>query len=176
MLTSNGCGECNIEPEQIYEIAEMAEIIVEKFSPVPGACLYMSALMTAMINDHLHIEAKFVTGSLSVDNVKIFSHSPLKENISLPENYTASWNGHAWVCVPGFIIDLSIFQTIYSKATPGRIQQIFSNRFGHNINYLIGQESKLIKMGVCYTELEFLNDDHATLFIQNAHLLGLLDS
>jgi hypothetical protein len=154
----------------------MAEVIIEKFRPSHGACLYMSALLVAMINDHLRIKAKFVTGSLSVEGVTIFSHSPIKENISQNENYISSWDGHAWVYVPGFIIDLSIFQTIYSRITPVQIQNIFSKQFNHNVNYLIGQESKLIKMGFCYTEFEVLNDDHATLFINNVHRLGLINS
>ena len=158
------------------KIADMAEMIIEKFKPTHGACLYMSALLVAMINDHLTTKAKFVTGTLNVGGITIFSHSPLKEILSSNENYISDWDGHAWVSVPGFIIDLSIFQTIYSEKTPNRIQNAFSSRLDRHPKYLIGQESKLVKTGIIYKELEVLNDDHATLFIENADRLGLLGS
>lgn len=61
--------------QDINEIVENGKVILEKMPPVHGACLYISAMLVAMINDNTNLNAKLVTGSLSVQDKTIFSHS-----------------------------------------------------------------------------------------------------
>lgn len=52
--------------ELVQEALYMAENITQNFRPVDGSCLYMSALLAAMMNDQFSVETRFVTGSLSI--------------------------------------------------------------------------------------------------------------
>ena len=162
--------------ELVNEVLYMAENITQNFKPVDGSCLYMSAMLAAMINDHLAVETRFVTGSLSVAESKIFAHQPIKLILNQKKGVIADWDGHAWVEVDDLIIDLSLFRTVFSKAASPRIQGLFEARFERNTAYLVGQKHKLIEMGVEYTPLELLSDDDATIFIQNADRMGLINS
>ncbi|WGW00328.1 hypothetical protein QF117_09265 [Vibrio sp. YMD68] len=162
--------------ELVQEVQYIAENITQKFKPVDGSCLYMSATLAAMMNDHLPVETRFVTGSLSVAESKIFAHQAIKPILSQKEGVIGKWDGHAWVEVDDLIIDLSLFRTVFSKAASLRIQSLFEARFERGTAYLVGQKHKLIEMGVVYTPLELLSDDDATIFIQNAGRMGLINS
>ncbi|MEZ8197062.1 hypothetical protein [Vibrio cortegadensis] len=162
--------------ELVQEIRYMAENITQNFKPVDGSCLYMSAMLAAMMNDHLPVDTRFVTGSLSVAESKIFAHQPIKPILSQKEGVIGEWDGHAWVEVDDLIIDLSLFRTVFSKTASPRIQSLFETRFERGTAYLVGQKHKLIEMGVVYTPLELLSDDDATIFIQNAGRMGLINS
>ncbi|WP_408900180.1 hypothetical protein [Photobacterium piscicola] len=162
--------------ELVQEVLYMAEDITQNFKPVDGSCLYMSAMLVAMMNDHLSVETRFVTGSLSVAESKIFAHQPIKPILSKKEGVIGKWDGHAWVEVDDLIIDLSLFRTVFSKVASPRIQSLFEARFERGTAYLVGQKHKLIEMGVEYTPLELLSDDDATIFIQNAGRMGLINS
>lgn len=161
--------------ELVQEVLYMAENITQNFKPVDGSCLYMSAILAAMINDHLPVATRFVTGSLSVAGSKIFAHQPIKPKLNQKSGLIAQWDGHAWVEVDDLIFDLSIFRTVFSTAASPHIQTLFEERFDRGTAYLIGQNHKLIEMGVEYTSLELLSDDDATIFIQNADRIGLIN-
>ncbi|HAS6641450.1 transglutaminase-like domain-containing protein [Vibrio parahaemolyticus] len=162
--------------ELVQEVLYMAENITQNFKPVDGSCLYMSAMLVAMMNDHLPVETRFVTGSLSVAESKIFALQPIKPILSQKEGVIGKWDGHAWVEVDDLIIDLSLFRTVFSKAASPRIHSLFEARFERGTAYLVGQKHKLLEMGVVYTPLELLSDDDATIFIQNAGRMGLINS
>ncbi|MEG1211223.1 MAG: hypothetical protein RR068_03465 [Hafnia sp.] len=162
--------------ELLQEVLYIAENITQNFKPVSGGCLYMSAILAAMMNDHFPVEPRLVTGSLSVEGTKIFSHSPIKPALNQASDVISQWDGHSWVEVDDFIFDLSIFRTVFSKAVSPHIQRLFDARFPRGTAYLIGQRNKLIEMGIEYISLELLSDDDATIFIQNSDKMGLIKS
>jgi hypothetical protein len=163
-----------ITSEEITKIVESGKVILEKTPPVHGACLYISAMLVAMINNGSDLNAKLVTGSLAVKDKIIFSHSPITKLLSSGNDSISSWDGHSWVSVSGIIFDFSVFRTVYSKITPSDIQQLFNETFGQ-IAYLVGQKNKLDEMQVIYTHAEELTDSHVTTLIQSANHIGLIN-
>jgi hypothetical protein len=161
--------------ELVQEALYIAENITQNFRPVDGSCLYMSALLAAMMNDQFSVETRFVTGSLSVAGYTIFAHNPIKPKLTKKSDVIEQWDGHAWVELDDLIFDLSVFRTVFSTASTSRIQSLFEARFDRGSAYLVGQKNKLIEMGVVYTPLELLSDDDATIFIQNADRMGLIN-
>lgn len=161
--------------ELVNEALCMAEIITQNFKPIDGSCLYMSALLAAMINDNLPVETRFVTGSLTVAGSTIFSHTPIKPKLTQNLHVIEQWDGHAWVELDDFIFDLSIFRTVFSRASPPRIQSLFEARFHRDTAYLVGQKCKLIEMEMKYTALEQLSDVEATTLIQSANKMQLIN-
>lgn len=162
--------------ELVQEIAYMAESITKNFKLVDGCCLYMSAVLAAMINDHLSVKSRFVTGSLSVSGSKVFSHQPVKPVLAQKSRVISQWNGHSWIEIDDLIFDLSLFRTVFSEAASPHIQSLFEARFDRKAAYLIGQKNKLAEMGVEYSALELLSDDDAVIFIKNADRIGFLNS
>jgi hypothetical protein len=165
-----------LSKENISYIAECAEVSAQKMKPVHGGCLYYSSMFAAMINDNTSMRADLVVGSLDVENTTIFSHSPLKDILNSGSNIVSQWDGHAWVTIDDLICDVTLFQTIYSGQSPEPIVKLFSDKFGEPKPYIIGQEHKLKEMNIVYSKKETLDDNHITLFIQNAVRLGLVGS
>lgn len=163
-----------ITSEDINEIVGFGKAILENMPAVHGACLYISAMLVAMINDNTDLKAKLVTGSLAVKGTTIFSHSPITKLLSSGSDSMSSWDGHSWVNVSDIIFDFSVFRTVYSEITPNDIQQVFNETFGQ-ISYLIGQNNKLEEMQVIYTQLEELTDADVTALIQSADHIGLIN-
>lgn len=160
--------------ELVREISYMAESITENFKLVSGSCLYMSAVLSAMIQDHLSVDAKFVTGSLSVAGFTVFSHQPIKPLLT-NKCVFSQWDGHSWIEIDDIVFDLSLFRTVFSSATPPYIQSLFDTRVDRRAAYLIGQKSKLSEIGIQYMALELLSEDDATIFIKNADRMKLIN-
>lgn len=163
------------QSELIENALYISEEITQKFKPINGSCLYMSALLVAIITDHLSRDARFVTGSLEVSGSTIFSHTPIKPKLTQNLHVIEQWDGHAWVELDDFIFDLSIFRTVFSRASPPRIQSLFEARFHRDTAYLVGQKCKLIEMEMKYTALEQLSDVEATTLIQSANKMQLIN-
>lgn len=163
-----------ISSQDISEIVDSGRVILENMPPIHGGCLYISAMLVAMINDNTELDAKLVTGSLVVEGKTIFSHSDIAGAFSTGNEVLSSWDGHAWVSISGLIFDFSIFRTIYSEQTPKNIAEIFSKIFGDK-SYLVGQSNKLNEMGVVYKQRELLTDSNVTALIQSADRLGLIN-
>ncbi|MDW1916592.1 hypothetical protein [Vibrio sp. Vb0349] len=164
-----------ISSQEISEIVKNGRVILDRMRPIHGGCLYISALLVAMINDHTELNAKLVTGSLVVEDTTIFSHSNIAGTFVTDNDVLSNWNGHAWVSISGIIFDFSIFRTIYSGQTPKAISDMFLRIFG-DLSYLVGQPKKLSEMGVVYEQREELTDANVTALIQSADRLGLINS
>ncbi|RBO82648.1 hypothetical protein [Marinomonas aquiplantarum] len=163
-----------ISSQEISEIVENGREILDIMPPMHGGCLYISAMLVAMINDNTELDAKLVTGSLVVEGKTIFSHSNIAGIFSTGNDVLSSWDGHAWVTVYGIIFDFSIFRTIYSDQTPKNISDLFMKKFD-DVSYLISQPNKLNEIGVIYNQCEELTSSNVTSLIQSADKLGLIN-
>ena len=163
-----------ISSQEISKIVESGRVILEKMTPMHGGCLYISAMLVAMINDNTELDAKLVTGSLAIKDKTIFGYSDIASVFSSGNDVLPSWDGHAWVSISDLICDFSIFRTIYSDQTPQDISGTFFEIFG-NVSYLVGQLKKLNEMGVVYKQCEELTDFHVTTLIKSADRLGLIN-
>ncbi|WP_421385887.1 hypothetical protein [Aeromonas veronii] len=122
----------------------------------------------------MSVDAKFVTGSLSVAGFTVFSHQPIKLLLT-NKCVFSQWDGHSWIEIDDIVFDLSLFRTVFSSATPPYIQSLFDTRVDRRAAYLIGQKSKLSEIGIQYMALELLSEDDATIFIKNADRMKLIN-
>ncbi|ENY0908440.1 hypothetical protein ACFVGI_000884 [Serratia marcescens] len=161
--------------EVIGEIQEMLSSVIDVSTHKNGACLYMGALLFAMINSRYHARAKLVTGSLTLNNRIVFSHEPIQPILNSGMDFSGQWSGHAWVEVGGYIVDPSIFLTIYSPTTTLELQKLFREKFKEKCNYLIDMDENLYAKCIFYKRLEILTDKDATILINNGADLGFYD-
>jgi hypothetical protein len=159
--------------EFIEEVQMIMSGVIDISTHKNGACLYMGALLFANINDRFPVKARFVTGSLTVNNRLIFSHEPIKPVLNSGMDFSGQWNGHAWVEVDGYIFDPSIFFTIYSPTTAKELQALFKTTF--KCKYLLEPAIKLERKCIFYKEYEELADADATVLINSGLKLGFFD-
>ncbi|EHO4300277.1 hypothetical protein KK566_004546 [Salmonella enterica] len=157
----------------ISKISEMLAYVLKTTTRRENACLYMSALLFALISDHLDAKPKLVTGTLSIGERLIFSHVPIKPILESGKDFSGIWDGHCWVEVQGIICDPSIFSTIFSSLNKPNLQQLFKQAFNGKPDYLIGSSKKLADMSIFYKKREELKDEDATLLIQSGYETGI---
>lgn len=136
---------------------------------VPFLCLPLSAILYATLKDKHGIQSSLVTGSLSFGDEIIF-----KPDFSISGTNNASfqaWAGHAWVEIGGFIIDISLFRTIYSDKFTKPCKNNLISRFGTGRGAIIASPQAMKEDGFLYAAAEVLTDDDATGIIRGTQLL-----
>ncbi len=156
------------------ELQGIVKEILESTNSIGNSCLYLSAFLVAMINDHTTLSAKFITGSLKLNELVVYNHSPVKLLLEGQESLLNNWDGHSWIEISGFIIDLSIFRTIFSSKTDLKIQEAFKIIQRDYDGYIIEKKINLIEKGLVYTIKEELTNENANVLIQNAGNIGLI--
>lgn len=161
--------------EQISQIQELMNEVLLITTKKDGACLYMGALLFALMHDNLKLKPRFVAGSLTLCDRLVFEHKPIKPVLSAGTDFSGDWDGHAWVEVGDYIFDASIFWTIYSSKTPEELQFLFISVFDGKHDYLIGSRALLEKSGVVYKAFEELSDGDASILINSGCAAGIFD-
>ncbi|ELX8362388.1 hypothetical protein APR64_09195 [Enterobacter hormaechei] len=160
--------------KMMQQINELSSYVLDKTIKKEKACLYMSAYLCALINDNMKITARLISGSLVIRSTKIFSHEPILPIITSGSNYTGEWDGHAWVEVAGYICDLSIFCTIFSKSTSIELQNVFMQTFDRYYEFLIAPREKLEAADIFYKECEELGNEQIDILIHSGIKSGIL--
>ncbi|MCA8601948.1 hypothetical protein [Escherichia coli] len=161
--------------EYIQQIQEMMIDLLEKTNKKESACLYMTALLCAVIQDNLSVTPRFVTGSLTLNKRLVFSHEPIRSILISGRDFSGDWDGHSWVEIEDYIFDPSIFWTIYSQSTPQDLQTEFENAFNGKYSFLIGSRTELEKLGVIYKIDEELSNDAISTLINSGCVAGFFD-
>ncbi|EAR5551183.1 hypothetical protein PJ305_004401 [Salmonella enterica] len=161
--------------EYLQQIQERMIDLFETTNKKEGACLYMAALLCAVIQDNLPVTPKFVTGSLTLKKRLVFSHEPIRPVLISGHDFSGRWDGHSWVEVEDYIFDPSIFWTIYSQSTPQDLQTEFENTFNGKYSFLIGSRTELEKLGVVYKVYEELSNDDISILINSGCVAGFFD-
>lgn len=126
----------------------------------PFLCLPLSAALYAILKDKHGVESSLVAGNLSFKNTIVFQHD---FSVSGTNNTSLQhWAGHAWVELDGFIIDLSLFRTIYSDSFTKLCKSEMISMFGKGRGAIIASPQALQKDGLLYASVEVLTDDDAT--------------
>jgi hypothetical protein len=102
------------EPAQ-KDLIEKARDVLKHFPYAAGACMFMSAMLTAVIRDHTKYPIHAVAGSLYIDNQPIFGKNLSSNQIKKAfKEQDLDWDGHCWIIFGSLIGDVSIFRTAYS--------------------------------------------------------------
>ena len=166
-----------IEPSksEIGIIANCAEVVASKIKPTHGACLYASAALAVILAEEKIVGVKFLTGSLSVNGKQLFQYTPIKKYLTSGNSVPEIWDGHAWVSVGNVIVDMSVFQTIYTSEKE-ELHDLFNGLFGGYKAYLLGQEHRLEQLGMSYTASDELSSKEAGTLLVSGAKLGIIGS
>mgnify|MGYP005991633367 CR=1 FL=1 len=160
----------SVDDKVINNIVTASKQILTVFPDMPLSCLPMSTLLTAMVRDTYNYPIHAVTGSLIIDNTRVFDNNLTKEEtkIALTKSNT-NWGGHCWVICNNLIIDISLCRTAYSQSSNSRLNQKVISLFGQNRGMFINTYKELKNSGIVYEEDYILNNDEITSFVKGAY-------
>lgn len=133
--------------------------VLSAFPSMPGACVMMSALLVAMLDGRTQSPAYVVAGRLSVRQTLIFGE---KEPIDGRARFSASnpsWDGHAWVVLGSYIVDVSIFRTAYSAQSNNVLSDFIRAEFGVGKGLMLIRDSDAAQSGLLYVPQYVLSAD-----------------
>ncbi len=153
-----------MEQKTLEAVKGVINEVLGNMPHAPFLCLPLSAALYAILKDKHGIESSLVAGNLSFRNTIIF-----QSDFSISGTNNASlqrWAGHAWVELDGFIIDLSLFRTIYSDSFTKPCKNEMISMFGKGRGAIIASPQALQGDGLLYASAEVLTDDDATSIIK----------
>ena len=132
------------------------EEVLNKISHAPFQCLQLSAFLYDRLKHKHGIDCSIVAGNLQFRDTIIF-----KQDFSLSGFKNESlqdWAGHAWLELNGYIIDLSLFRTLYHDAFTKPCKNEMISIFGAGRGAIIASRQELQGNGLIYTPIETLTD------------------
>jgi len=140
----------DLTPNDIEFIKEVCKEIHEAIPQKAFNCAQLSALLGATITDHSSIPAVVMSGHLDYNNSSIFKcNKPISCKPGLT-TINEIWDGHCWVEIPHYIIDNSIFRTVYYGNFPKKFKQQIIKQFGQGRGTLISPAEQMKTIGFEY--------------------------
>jgi hypothetical protein len=141
-----------------HDLEFLKTVITETLRMIPPDaynCGNLSALLGAIIIDNSEIKANIITGHLDYNGKRLFN---CKNNI--PTNSTDEiWSGHCWIELAGYILDISIFRTVYyAENFPELIKNEIINKYGTGKGSLMIPVESCEDYGFTYTPCFILSE------------------
>jgi hypothetical protein len=122
-------------------------------------CANLSSLLGAVIMDNSEIPVTIMTGHLDYEGYRLFSCDkpiPTKQTKKNGEY----WNGHCWIEFGEYILDLSIFRTVYyTEKFPETIKNNIINKYGKGKGSIMIPTDNFEEYGFTYTPRFALNNN-----------------
>jgi hypothetical protein len=153
------------------KITAAALEILQVFPKTPGACALMSAALAVRLEQDLSAPIAVVAGALLVENEAVFGGAAAIPAGMFSKN-DLDWDGHVWVMVGPYIVDISIFRTAYSAQAPARLAKHIDLVFGPNKGLYVDQWKRTRQMGLRYAPHYVLSEEEVTGLMRGAfHLI-----
>jgi len=135
------------EFEAVKSVVKDVLIIVP---PAAGACTYMSALLAVGLERFVAGPIYVVAGSLMAGTQRVFDSETTKDWSTVFSASNPSWDGHCWVVLGEWIIDVSVCRTAYSPKSPPALAQVVRSAFGTGRGAIIHKLEAAAEDGLRY--------------------------
>ena len=110
-----------------------------------------------------------VAGELYVNDVRVFGSDSQETSIRDDINRSnPSWDGHFWLVLGPYIVDVSVFRTAYPNSSPPALAQHVKERFGSGRGLLIADQKGLDELGLKYIAHSLLTEEQVTAYFSGA--------
>jgi hypothetical protein len=108
-------------------------------------------------------------GELVGDGETIWGNSSMEESIqSQIESSQSSWDGHFWLGIGEYVLDLSLCRTAKSSGSPPKLREIFYRNFPETKGILLANSDALDEIGLHYIPHAVLTKKQV-----DGHILGI---
>lgn len=132
-------------------------------------CANLSSLLGAVIMDNSNIPLVIMTGHLDYNGNRIFNCDkaiPTEKNNIKGE----FWNGHCWIEFGQYILDISIFRTVYyAENFPEKIKRDIVSKYGEGKGALMIPIESIEEYGFEYTPCFALDDKQISGLVQGTN-------
>lgn len=136
--------------------------LLKVFPHVPGSSAPMSAALAVSLEDRLSAPIHVVAGTLAVEGTLVFGdQAPFNaaKALSVP---SADWNGHVWVMMGAYVVDISIFRTAYAGQGRTILSRHVDLTFGPNKGLYVDLWKRTSRLGLSYEPQYVLSADEVT--------------
>lgn len=160
-----------------YEMNEADRAVLSKcavdllkiFPPVPATCALMSAALAVHLESRLDAPIQVVAGTLAVEGVPVFGDRLPFDGATVFATSNPDWDGHVWVMIGGYVVDISIFRTAYSRQGPARLARHVDLVFGPNKGLYVDRWKRTAQMGLSYEPQYVLSAEEVTRLMGGAY-------
>lgn len=150
-------------------LSQCALDLLKVFPPMPGACALMSASLAGTLERRMTAPVHVVAGTLAVDGEPVFGD---RKPFDGPAVFAASnpdWDGHVWVMIGPYVVDVSLFRTAYSRHGPPRLAKHINLAFGPNKGLYVDRWKRTGQLGLGYEPQYVLSAEEVTSLIGGAY-------
>ena len=153
-------------------LSQCAIDLLKIFPPVPGACALMSAALAVSLERYMTAPIHVVAGTLAVEGVPVFGDRQPFDGSLVFSTSSPDWDGHAWVMVGCYVVDISIFRTAYSVEAPPRLARHIELTFGPRKGLYVDHWKRTRQVGLNYEPHYVLSANEVTSLVGGAfHLM-----
>lgn len=143
--------------------------LLKVFPSIPGACALMSAALAVGLERCMDAPIHVVAGTLAVDGEPVFGDRRTFDGPQLFSTSNPDWDGHVWVMIGSYIVDISIFRTAYSSLGPARLAKHIDLAFGPNKGLYVDRWKRTSQLGLSYEPQYVLSADEVTRLMGGAY-------
>lgn len=143
--------------------------LLKIFPPIPGACALMSAALAVGLERQMAAPIYVVAGTLAVDGEPVFGDRQPFDGSQVFSVSNPDWDGHVWVMVGPYVVDISIFRTAYSRQGPAKLAKHIDLAFGPNKGLYVDRWKRTSQLGLNYEPQYVLSADEVTRLMGGAY-------
>lgn len=162
-----------------YELNEADSAVLSRaavellriFPSRPGTSAQMSAALAVSLERHLAAPICVIAGTLAVEGVPVVGDRQPFDGPQVFGDPDPEWNGHVWVMVGPYVVDISIFRTAYSAWGPAGLAKYVDLTFGPNKGLYVDLWKHTRQQGLSYEPQYVLTAEEVTGLMGGAYRL-----
>lgn len=131
-------------------LSKCAVDLLKVFPEAGGTAAMMSAALAVHLESRLTAPVHVVAGTLSVEGVPVFGDRQPFDGAEVFGEASPEWNGHVWVMVGPYVVDLALFRIAYSADGPARLSRHVDLVFGPGKALYVDQWKRTGQQGLRY--------------------------
>lgn len=156
------------EADQV-RLSQCAIDLLKIFPPTPSPSALLSAALAVSLERHIKAPIHVVAGTLAVEDVPVFGDRQPFDGPTLFKSSIPDWDGHAWVMIGQYVVDMSIFRSAYSAEGPARLARHIDLNFGPEKGLYVDQWKRTRRVGLSYEPQYILSATEVTKLMGGAY-------
>lgn len=154
--------------------AALSQCAVELLKLWPqGSCdsATMSAALAVSLERRMTAPIHVVAGTLTLEGTPLFGDRQPFDGAAAFGTFPPQWDGHVWVMIGGYVVDISIFRAAYSAQGPARLARHIDLTFGPGKALYVDQWKRTRHVGLAYEPQYVLRAEEVTNLMGAAYRL-----
>ena len=152
-------------------LSQCALDLLAVFPQVPRASAIMSAALAVGLERRMQAPIHVVAGTLAVQGVPVLGDGQPFDGPQLFSTSNPDWDGHVWVMVGPYVVDISLFRTAYSAQGPALLSKHVDLTFGPNKGLYVDAWKRTAQQGLHYAPHYVLSADEVTSLMGGAYAI-----